>query len=81
MNETSRHAISGDALRRLLGDVEDATIARILATGATEAEVLEARQWLAADDRIAAEVAHGRRGVAGEVYEILAELEAPPEER
>lgn len=80
MPESARRPISADALRRLLGDIDDATCARILATGATEAEVIEARQWLTADDQLGTELERGKRGVVGEVYEILVDLEAPLDE-
>lgn len=81
MPESSPPPINAAELRRLLGDLDDATCARIIATGATEADVIEARQWLTADDQLGTELEHGRRGVVGEVYEILAEAEAPPEDR
>jgi hypothetical protein len=80
MPESSSQPISAVELHRLLGDLDDATCARILATGASEAEVVEARQWLTADDQLGTELEHGRRGVVGEVYEILSEVEAPLEE-
>lgn len=81
MPESSRRPISADELHRLLGDIDDATCARILATGATEAEVIEARQWLTADDQLGTELERGKRGVVGEVYDILVDLETPLDER
>jgi hypothetical protein len=80
MQESARQPISADELRRILGDIDDATCARILETGATEAEVIEARQWLMADDQLGTELDRGKRGVVGEVYEILVDLEAPHED-
>lgn len=79
MTDQSKPSISGGELRRLLGDVDDATLSRILALAPTEADVLEARQWLSADDALAKEVEHGRRGIAGAIYDILVEIEAPQE--
>jgi hypothetical protein len=80
MPDSSSEPISAAELHRLLGDLDDATSARILATGASEAEIVEARQWLTADDQLGTELEHGRRGVVGEVYEILSEVAAPLEE-
>ena len=65
-------------IRAIVGDVQDATVASILQTGATEAEVLEAFTWISADDALGNEVDHGRRGVAGQVFEIL-QAEEPQE--
>lgn len=58
-------------VRQILGDLDDATIARIVATGATEAEVLEASQWAGADDELGAEVERAPAGRVGIIYEIL----------
>jgi hypothetical protein len=59
---------------------DDSVISRILATGATPTEVLEAFTWATADDQIGTELRHGRSGIAGEVYEILMQEEPDPEE-
>ena len=64
----------------ICGHLDDGVIARILATGATAAEVLEAFTWATADDQIGTELRHGRSGAAGAVYEILMEEEPDPEE-
>jgi hypothetical protein len=77
MAETSRDPITAAELHRMLGDLDDATCARIIATGATRAEVLEAQQWLSADDQLGTDLERGKHGVVGEIYEILLEAEAP----
>jgi hypothetical protein len=79
MTDHSKPSVSAGELRRIIGDLDDATLSRILALAPTAADVLEARQWLSADDALGAEVEHGRHGVAGAIYEILNEIEAPQE--
>jgi len=67
-------------IRSIVGPLEDDMITRILATGATPAEILEAFTWASADDQIGTELRRGRRGAVGEVYEILTSLAPDPDE-
>jgi hypothetical protein len=64
----------------ICGHLDDGVIARILATGATRSEVLEAFTWCSADDQIGTELQHQRHRKAGEVYDILMREEPDPEE-
>ena len=64
----------------IVGPLDDGVIARILATGASASEVLEAFTWANADDQIGTELLHGRHGAVGEVYEILISEEPDPDE-
>jgi hypothetical protein len=64
----------------IVGRLDDAVIARILDTGATTAEVLEAFTWANADDQIGTELLRGRHGTVGDVYEILKSEEPDPDE-
>jgi hypothetical protein len=66
-------------IRAIVGDVDDAMLAAILATGATAAEITEALLWTNADDDLGTDLEHSRRGVVGQVYEILQSEE--PEDR
>jgi hypothetical protein len=59
---------------------KDGVIARILATGATPAEVLEAFTWAHADDQLGRELLRRPHGATGAVYEILMREEPDPEE-
>ena len=79
MTSPSRPATASEIIE-IVGHLDDAAIASILATGATAAEVLEAFTWANADDQLGTELRHGRSGVAGEVYEILMQEEPDPEE-
>ena len=79
MNSTLQSATASEIIE-IVGHLDDGVIARILATGATPTEVLEAFTWSTADDQIGTELRHGRSGIAGEVYEILMQEEPDPEE-
>jgi hypothetical protein len=79
MSEVARPATASEIVA-ICGHLEDAVVARIVATGASAKEVLEAFTWYAADDQIGTELQHHRRGKAGEVYDILMREDADPEE-
>ncbi|HLG85854.1 MAG TPA: hypothetical protein VKZ79_01505 [Alphaproteobacteria bacterium] len=72
--------VTAARVRQMLGDLDDVTIARIVALGATEAEVLEAFQWASADDELGTETERLPAGRVGEIYEIL-QSELPDEEQ
>jgi hypothetical protein len=65
---------------QICGRLDDGVITRILATGASPAEVLEGLTCATADGQIGTEIGHGRIGAAGVVYEILMQEEPDPEE-
>ena len=73
-------AATASEIIAICGHLDDGVIARILATGATAAEVLEAFTWFSADDQIGTELQRSQRGVVGAVYEILTEEEPDPDE-
>ena len=65
----------------IVGPLDDAVIASIVATGATAAEVLEAYTWLTADDQLGTELERTRTGRVAQVYDILAPEYQDAEER
>lgn len=69
--KSSAPATAGEVIR-IAGPLEDAVIARIIDTGATAAEVLEAYMWLTADDQLGTELKRTRTGRIAQVYDILA---------
>ena len=79
MNTTTRSATASEIIE-IVGHLEDGVIARILATGASPAEVLEAFTWTTADDQIGTELRRGPRGAVGAVYDILMREEPDPDE-
>ena len=79
MSSIAPPATASDVIA-ICGHLDDDVIARIVATGATAAEVLEAFTWCNADDQIGTELLHSRRGAVGEVYEILMSQEPEADE-
>jgi hypothetical protein len=64
---------------KIAGPVDDAVLMRIIETGASAAEVLEAFTWVTADDQIGTELEQAPRGVVARVYQILAEEQPAPD--
>ena len=73
-------AATASEIIAICGHLDDGVIARILATGATAAEVLEAFTWFSADDQIGTELQRGRRSAVGAAYDILMREEPDPDE-
>ena len=67
----SAPATAGE-VTRIIGPLDDELIIRVVATGATAAEVLEAFTWLNADN-LGTELERTKTGRVGQVYEILAQ--------
>jgi hypothetical protein len=80
MTEISR-AATAEEIVKIVGPLDDAVLMRIIETGATASEVLEAFTWTTADDQIGTELERGPRGVVAQVYEILRREEPEPDER
>ena len=77
---TIARAATASEIVAICGHLDDGVVARIVATGASPAEVLEAFTWFSADDQIGTELQHGRSGAAGAVYDILVDDEPDPDE-
>jgi len=71
MNSISDKPAGAAVIRQILGDFDDDTVARIAAIGATEAELLEAYQWVSADDELGAETERSATGRVGQICDIL----------
>ncbi len=70
--QTSRSTpLSADEIRRIAGPLNDAAIARIDESGATAAELIEAQQWLEADDALATDEMRPLTGRVRMLYELL----------
>jgi hypothetical protein len=80
MSQILRPATAAEIIE-IVGPLDDAVLMRIVETGATPAEVLEAFTWATADDQIGAELEHGPRGAVARVYDILKREEPEPNER
>lgn len=79
--EHKRQAATADDVREIVGPLDDQVVARIVATGASAAEVLEAHTWMNADDYLG-ELEKHKSPKVQQVIEILeAELPEPEEAR
>jgi len=65
----------------IVGELEPAAIASIIATGATRGEVLEAYAWLSGNDSMHRELHRMPHGTVAAVYEILEAEIAPANDR
>jgi hypothetical protein len=79
MSAAVRSATASE-ITAICGHLEDDVVARIVATGATQSEVLEAFTWYSADDQIGTELQRRERGAVREVYDILVSVEPDPDE-
>ena len=71
---------SASQIRAIVGPLDDTVIARIVATGASAVETLEAFTWLMADDQLGTELERTCRGRVAEVHQILEDEMQPTEE-
>jgi hypothetical protein len=68
--------LTKDAIARVLGPVDEDLAAQLVATGATEAELLEAHAWLISDEALINEGQHLPTGRVAELIDILRVLDA-----
>lgn len=68
----TRHAIT-----RVLGPVDNAIAAELIATGATEEELVEAHAWVTSDEAMVDEHRPFPSGRVAELTEILRAIEGP----
>ncbi len=80
MMQTSRPATAAEIIE-IIGPLDEAVLMRIIETGASAVEVLEAYTWATADDAIGTELERRPRGPVAGVYEILKAEEPEPDER
>lgn len=73
--------LDAETVRRLAGDILDATVAAILATGANVKELEAALAWLNGQDLAAGESRPPLSGAAAAVYDLLAAEILAPDER
>ncbi|MGH6662637.1 MAG: hypothetical protein ACREB6_13960 [Rhodospirillales bacterium] len=67
----SMQRLSRKAINDIIGRVSDETAAAIVATGATEEQLMEARQWSIGDSSLSEEEGRPLEGVVAELYDIL----------
>lgn len=77
---TTRTRLTAAAIREIVGPIDDATAARIEATGATPGELLEAWQWMTSDDVLGGIEGRRRSTAVNQLMGILQETVEPPDE-
>jgi hypothetical protein len=60
-----------DQVTEICGRLDDMRIADIIATGATAAELMEARGWTVSDDTLAAALGHPASGRVARLVDLL----------
>ena len=73
-------ALTRDQIIAVLGPVDEAMLAEIARTDATEAELEEAKAWMAADEALANEGRPPPSGRVAELIELLQAADADPDE-
>jgi len=73
-------SVTREQIRRVLGDVDDVAVSRIMATGATAEELAEAQAWVANDEPFLNTGKALPKGRVGLLAEILIRLEEENEE-
>jgi hypothetical protein len=68
--------LTRDDVLKAVGGVDDVTIAKIIASGATAEELAEAKAWLSNDEPLMNAGKPLAKGRVGELVDILSELEA-----
>lgn len=63
--------LTSESIRRILGTVDEKTAADVLATGATEDELLEAVAWINADDAMMDKLRPLPSGRVGQLVHLL----------
>jgi hypothetical protein len=66
-----RIPLNREQVIEICGRLDDMRIAGIIATGATAAELTEARAWLASDDYMAAALKRSQNGRIARLVELL----------
>jgi hypothetical protein len=69
------HRLTRDDLITAVGEIDDVTVAEIIATGASAEELAEAQAWISNDEPLMNAGKPLPSGRVGELVEILEELE------
>lgn len=67
--------LTKDSVARVLGPIDEATVAELAATGASEEELREARAWLDSDEALVGDLRPLPSGRVAELVEILGPAE------
>jgi hypothetical protein len=73
--------LTNEEVTAVVGRLDNLRMAKILATGASKAQLVEAQAWVTSDDALMDQGRPVPKGVLGELIEILSEKVMEPEER
>jgi hypothetical protein len=76
-----KRILTKEDLDEIVGRLDDAVAAAIIATGASREELLEAYAWLTADDAMHRRLHRAPHGTIAELCDLLEAEIVPPEER
>ena len=65
------HRLTRDQVIDICGRLDDMKIAAVIATGASPAELMEARTWLGSDDYLGAELGRSMSGRVARLVDLL----------
>jgi hypothetical protein len=80
MEDSMERRITRDDIIQAIGPIDDVTIAKIIATGATVDELAEAQAWLANDEPMLNSGRPLAQGRSRELVDILSDIESEEEE-
>jgi hypothetical protein len=76
-----KRILTKEDIDEIVGRLDDAATAAIIATGATRDELLEAYEWLTADDAQHRRLHSAPHGIIARLCDLLEPEITPPEER
>jgi hypothetical protein len=76
--DASRVPASLDQVRRIIGDIDDATAVTILALHPTPADLEQAALWAAGNGDVLAKQGHSLTGIAAAIFDLLTADEDEP---
>jgi hypothetical protein len=68
--------MTGHEIEEILGTLDASTVAAILSLSPDPASVVQAREWMEADDAIRRTLKHAPSGIVAQICDILAEEDA-----
>lgn len=73
-------ALTMEAIKRVLGPVDNSLAAEIAATGASEEELAEAHAWVVSDEALVSDLRPLPKGRVAQLVDILSQIEGPATE-
>jgi hypothetical protein len=81
VHEPGPRSLTPQDVRDIVGDLDDAKIAALLAAGANAEQLEEAMAWASGESDVMGDLERPLAGVVGQLYDILMTGEELPEDR